>query len=48
MFEDPRPQAYVKVVCAGQSPRGIEFGAGYGDYNFVAAKGINPPTASRS
>jgi len=41
----PRPQAYVKVVCAGQSPRGIEFGAGYGDYNFVAAKGINTPTA---
>jgi pyrimidine oxygenase len=41
----PQPQAYVKVVCAGQSPRGIEFGAGYGDYNFVAAKGINTPTA---
>jgi pyrimidine oxygenase len=41
----PRPQAYVKIVCAGQSPRGIEFGAGYGDYNFVAAKGINTPTA---
>jgi pyrimidine oxygenase len=41
----PRPQAYVKVVCAGQSPRGIEFGAAYGDYNFVAAKGINEPTA---
>ncbi len=41
----PRPQAYVKVVCAGQSPRGIEFGASYGDYNFVAAKGINTPTA---
>ncbi len=41
----PRPQAYVKVVCAGQSPRGIEFGAAYGDYNFVAAKGVNTPTA---
>jgi pyrimidine oxygenase len=41
----PRPQGYVKIVCAGQSPRGIEFGAGYGDYNFVAAKGINTPTA---
>ncbi|MBL6612817.1 MAG: pyrimidine utilization protein A [Reyranella sp.] len=41
----PRPQTYVKIVCAGQSPRGIEFGAGYGDYNFVAAKGINTPTA---
>jgi len=41
----PRPETYVKVVCAGQSPRGIEFGAAYGDYNFVAAKGINTPTA---
>ena len=41
----PQPQAYVKVVCAGQSPRGIEFGAGFGDYNFVAGKGINTPTA---
>jgi pyrimidine oxygenase len=41
----PQPQAYVKVVCAGQSPRGIEFGAACGDYNFVAAKGINTPTA---
>jgi pyrimidine oxygenase len=41
----PRPHAHVKVVCAGQSPRGIEFGAGHGDYNFVAAKGINTPTA---
>ena len=39
------PAGHVKVVCAGQSPRGIEFGAGYGDYNFVAAKGINTPTA---
>jgi pyrimidine oxygenase len=41
----PRPQAYVKVVCAGQSPRGIGFGAAHGDYNFVAAKGVNTPTA---
>ena len=41
----PRPQVPVKIVCAGQSPRGIEFGAGYGDYNFVAGKGINTPTA---
>jgi pyrimidine oxygenase len=41
----PPPQAYVKIVCAGQSPRGIEFGASHGDYNFVAGKGINTPTA---
>ncbi len=41
----PRPQGTIKIVCAGQSPRGIEFGAAYGDYNFVAAKGVNTPTA---
>src|ERR1700759_230323 len=33
----PRPRDYVKIVCAGQSPRGIEFGAAHCDYNFVAA-----------
>ncbi|MFO1159148.1 MAG: pyrimidine utilization protein A [Reyranellaceae bacterium] len=41
----PRPQAYVKIVCAGQSPRGIQFGAEHGDFNFVAGKGFNTPTA---
>ena len=41
----PRPQSAVQIVCAGQSPRGIEFGATYGDYNFIAAKGVNTPTA---
>jgi pyrimidine oxygenase len=41
----PRPQKEVKIVCAGQSPRGMEFGATWGNYNFVAAKGINMPTA---
>ncbi|MFO1080326.1 MAG: pyrimidine utilization protein A [Reyranellaceae bacterium] len=43
----PRPQTYMKVVCAGQSERGMEFGATLGDFNFVAAKGINKPTAHR-
>jgi len=32
----PRPRAPVKIVCAGQSERGMQFGAEYGDYNFVA------------
>ncbi|MFO1087053.1 MAG: pyrimidine utilization protein A [Reyranellaceae bacterium] len=41
----PRPQGPVKIVCAGQSPRGIRFGAEHGDFNFVAGKGINTPTA---
>src|SRR5476651_1054928 len=43
----PRPQVPVKVVCAGQSPRGMEFGATYGDYNFTLGKGVNTPTAHR-
>src|SRR6266403_1874282 len=41
----PRPQADMKIVCAGQSPRGMEFGATYGNYNFTISKGINTPTA---
>jgi pyrimidine oxygenase len=41
----PRPQAEMKIVCAGQSPRGMEFGATYGNYNFTLGKGVNTPTA---
>ena len=41
----PRPQADMKIVCAGQSPRGLEFGASYCDFNFTLGKGINTPTA---
>jgi pyrimidine oxygenase len=41
----PRPQAPVKVVCAGQSERGMQFAAEYGDYNFLAGVGMNTPTA---
>jgi pyrimidine oxygenase len=41
----PRPQVPVKIVCAGQSPRGMEFGATYGNYNFTLGKGVNTPTA---
>jgi pyrimidine oxygenase len=41
----PRPQAPVKLVCAGQSARGMRFAAEWGDYNFIAAVGINTPTA---
>ena len=35
----------MKIVCAGQSPRGMEFGATYGNYNFTLGKGVNTPTA---
>ncbi len=41
----PRPQADMKIVCAGQSPRGMEFGATWGNYNFTISRGINTPTA---
>jgi len=41
----PRPQAEMKIVCAGQSQRGMEFGATYGNYNFTLGKGVNTPTA---
>ena len=41
----PRPQAPVKIVCAGQSERGMQFGAEFGEYNFVIGTGVNTPTA---
>jgi pyrimidine oxygenase len=40
----PRPSGNMKVVCAGQSPRGMQFCAELGDFNFLAASGINDPT----
>jgi pyrimidine oxygenase len=41
----PRPQADMKIVCAGTSDAGLEFTARYADYNFCFGKGINTPTA---
>lgn len=41
----PRPSAPMKIVAAGQSPRGMELGATYCDYNFTLGSGINTPTA---
>ena len=41
----PRPQADMKIICAGQSDGGIAFSARYADYNFCLGKGINTPTA---
>jgi pyrimidine oxygenase len=41
----PLPLAPIKVVCAGQSERGMRFGAEYGDYNFTLGAGVNTPTA---
>jgi len=41
----PRPQAEMKVICAGQSAAGLAFSARYADYNFCFGKGVNTPTA---
>jgi pyrimidine oxygenase len=41
----PRPSGHVRIVCAGQSPRGMQFGAEFADYNFCVAAGLNTPAA---
>jgi len=41
----PRPQAPMKLICAGQSGAGMAFAATHADYNFCFGKGINSPTA---
>jgi pyrimidine oxygenase len=40
----PKPSNTIEIVGAGQSDRGMEFVANYGDYNFVTAGGVNKPT----
>jgi pyrimidine oxygenase len=35
----PRPKGDIKIVCAGQSERGMRFTAEHGDYNFVIGNG---------
>jgi pyrimidine oxygenase len=39
----PQPSNKIEIVGAGQSDRGMEFVATYGDYNFVTCGGINQP-----
>lgn len=34
----PKPSRAIPIVCAGQSPRGIEFTASYGNQSFVTAE----------
>jgi len=41
----PRPQVYMKLICAGQSEAGMAFTAKYCDYNFCFGMGFNTPTA---
>jgi pyrimidine oxygenase len=44
----PRPTRPIEVVSAGQSDRGMEFGATYCDYNFCLGEGVNEPTKAAS
>jgi pyrimidine oxygenase len=41
----PQPKFPVKIVAAGQSPRGMQFAAECADYNFILGVGVNTPTA---
>lgn len=41
----PKPSSDIQIVAAGQSGRGMEFAAGYADFNFVSGAGVNTPTA---
>ncbi|KAK9770861.1 putative Pyrimidine monooxygenase RutA [Seiridium cardinale] len=41
----PLPSHDIKVIAAGQSPRGVKFASEWADYNFTSGKGINTPTA---
>ncbi len=41
----PKPQADMKLICAGQSEAGMAFTAQYADYNFCFGRGVNTPQA---
>lgn len=41
----PKPSGQIEIVCAGQSDRGMQFTAQYGNYAFCLGSGVNTPTA---
>jgi pyrimidine oxygenase len=41
----PRPPAPIKLICAGQSDRGMQFAADHCDINFCSASGMNTPAS---
>ena len=41
----PGPQAPIKLICAGQSEKGMKFAAEYCDINFCSAEGMNTPAS---
>ncbi len=40
----PKPSGEKEIVGAGQSDRGMQFVAEFGDYNFVTCGGVDKPT----
>ena len=42
---EPRPSAYIEVVGANSSDRGMQFVAEHCDFNFLGAGGLNQPDA---
>ena len=43
----PRPSAPIPILGAGQSEKGMDFVAKYGNYNFVVASGLNETAGCR-
>ncbi|MDE1917091.1 MAG: pyrimidine utilization protein A [Sphingomonadales bacterium] len=41
----PKPEAEMKIICAGSSDEGLAFSAQWADYAFCLGKGVNTPTA---
>src|SRR4029077_11013101 len=41
----PKPTAPIRIMCAGQSDRGMQFTAEYGDVNLFQGVGLNTPGA---
>jgi pyrimidine oxygenase len=44
----PKPEQPIEIVCAGQSDRGMQFTAEYGNYAFCLGSGLNTPAAHAS
>jgi pyrimidine oxygenase len=41
----PPPQVPIRLICAGQSDKGMKFAAEYCDINFCSAEGMNTPAS---
>ncbi|VWX46644.1 pyrimidine utilization protein A [Novosphingobium sp. 9U] len=45
---EPRPEAEMKIICAGSSDAGLAFSAQWADYAFCLGVGVNTPTSFAS